>query len=50
MAPEGFHYRSFHDTETPVTLPDGTALPGRHDGMAAFPGPGENVFWSATTR
>jgi secreted PhoX family phosphatase len=42
--PRGFHYRSFHDTETPVTLPDGTALPGRHDGMAAFPGPGENVL------
>ena len=42
--PKGFHYRSFHDTETPITLPDGTALPGRHDGMAAFPGPGENVL------
>jgi secreted PhoX family phosphatase len=42
--PRGFHYRSFHDTETPVTLPDGTALPGRHDGMASFPGPGENVL------
>ncbi|MGG5257826.1 PhoX family protein [Phycicoccus avicenniae] len=34
--PEGFRYRSFHDTESPVTLDDGTALPGRHDGMAAF--------------
>jgi uncharacterized protein len=34
--PPGFKYRSFHDTETPVTLDDGTALPGRHDGMAAF--------------
>jgi uncharacterized protein len=42
--PRGFHYRSFHDTETPVTLPDGTALPGRHDGMGAFPGPGENLY------
>jgi uncharacterized protein len=42
--PRGFQYRSFHDTETPVTLPDGTALPGRHDGMASFPGAGENVF------
>jgi secreted PhoX family phosphatase len=42
--PRGFHYRSFHDTETPVILPDGTALPGRHDGMAAFPGPGENLL------
>jgi len=34
--PTGFHYRSFHDTEFPVVLDDGTALPGRHDGMAAF--------------
>lgn len=34
--PAGFHYRSFHDTEFPVVLDDGTALPGRHDGMAAF--------------
>jgi secreted PhoX family phosphatase len=38
--PEGFRYRSFHDTEVPVTLDDGTALPGRHDGMGAFPGRG----------
>ena len=37
--PEGFRYRSFHDTETPVVLTDGTALPGRHDGMGAFDGP-----------
>lgn len=36
--PEGFRYRSFHDTEQPVTLDDGTALPGRHDGMGAFAG------------
>ncbi|HSO65390.1 MAG TPA: alkaline phosphatase PhoX [Ornithinibacter sp.] len=36
--PEGFRYRSFHDTESPVTLDDGTLLPGRHDGMAAFSG------------
>jgi secreted PhoX family phosphatase len=41
--PPGFSYRSFHDTETPVTLNDGTLLPGRHDGMAAFPGPGGTV-------
>jgi secreted PhoX family phosphatase len=34
--PAGFNYRSFHDTESPVTLDDGTLLPGRHDGMAAF--------------
>ncbi|WP_117208462.1 alkaline phosphatase PhoX [Allorhizocola rhizosphaerae] len=36
--PDGFQYRSFHDTEAPVTLDDGTRLPGRHDGMAAFQG------------
>jgi secreted PhoX family phosphatase len=34
--PEGFKYRSFHDTEQPVVLADGTNLPGRHDGMGAF--------------
>jgi secreted PhoX family phosphatase len=37
--PEGFRYRSFHDTTTPVVLTDGTVLPGRHDGMGAFAGP-----------
>ncbi|WP_148570826.1 PhoX family protein [Nocardioides caldifontis] len=36
--PPGFSYRSFHDTEEPVVLDDGTVLPGRHDGMGAFPG------------
>jgi secreted PhoX family phosphatase len=36
--PEGFRYRSFHDTTSPVVLDDGTLLPGRHDGMAAFAG------------
>jgi secreted PhoX family phosphatase len=36
--PEGFRYRSFHDTTSPVVLDDGTPLPGRHDGMAAFAG------------
>jgi uncharacterized protein len=41
--PEGFQYRSFHDTEQPVLLDDGTVLPGRHDGMAAFRGSGGNV-------
>lgn len=40
--PEGFHYRSFHDTTTPVVLDDGTTLPGRHDGMGAFAGPDGN--------
>jgi secreted PhoX family phosphatase len=42
--PEGFQYRSFHDTEAPVVLTDGTSLPGRHDGMAAFAGPNGNVI------
>lgn len=37
--PDGFSYRSFHDTEAPVALDDGTNLPGRHDGMGAFRGP-----------
>jgi len=40
--PEGFQYRSFHDTSAPVFLDDGTRLPGRHDGMGAFPGPNGN--------
>ncbi len=34
--PAGFQYRSFHARGEIV---DGTVLPGRHDGMAAFPGP-----------
>jgi len=43
--PEGFEYRSFHDNDSgPITLNDGTALPGRHDGMAAFPGPDGKVW------
>ena len=42
--PEGFQYRSFHDTEFPVVLDDGTNLPGRHDGMGAFQGPDGNVI------
>ena len=37
--PTGFNYRSFHDTQNTITLDDGTVLPGRHDGMAAFRGP-----------
>ena len=41
--PQGFSYRSFHDTESTVTLDDGTVLPGRHDGMAAFHGPDGKV-------
>ena len=42
--PEGFRYRSFDDTETPVTLTDGTVLPGRHDGMGAFPAANGNTI------
>jgi secreted PhoX family phosphatase len=42
--PDGFQYRSFHDTEFPVVLDDGTNLPGRHDGMGAFQGPDGNVI------
>jgi secreted PhoX family phosphatase len=42
--PAGFNYRSFHDTEQTVTLNDGTVLPGRHDGMAAFRGPNGKVI------
>jgi uncharacterized protein len=42
---DGFQYRSFHDTDgPPVLLTDGTRLPGRHDGMGAFPGPDGNVW------
>ena len=42
--PRGFQYRSFHDTESTVVLDDGTVLPGRHDGMGAFPGPNGNIL------
>jgi uncharacterized protein len=54
--PRGFHYRSFHDTDTllpalpapqvqpPLILDDGTVLPGRHDGMGAFPSSNGNVW------
>jgi secreted PhoX family phosphatase len=42
--PPGFSYRSFHDTEFPVTLADGTNLPGRHDGMGAFAAQNGNII------
>ncbi|HEV8489248.1 MAG TPA: alkaline phosphatase PhoX [Candidatus Limnocylindrales bacterium] len=44
--PEGFNYRSFHDTDvvTPIVLDDGTTLRGRHDGMGAFVGSGGNTI------
>lgn len=35
--PRGFRYRSFDPTG--ALLSDGTVIPGRHDGMAAFAGP-----------
>ncbi|MBN6056953.1 DUF839 domain-containing protein [Nonomuraea sp. RK-328] len=35
--PDGFAYRSFNEAGS--TFPDGSAVPGRHDGMAAFAGP-----------
>lgn len=35
--PRGFRYRSFDPTG--ALLGDGTVIPGRHDGMAAFAGP-----------
>ena len=41
--PEGFRYRSFHDTTEKVVLRDKTVLPGRHDGMGAFRGDGGSV-------
>ena len=51
MLPAGFQYRSFHDTEVAGrSLNDGTVLPGRHDGMAAFTGPTATCGSSATTR
>jgi secreted PhoX family phosphatase len=36
--PAGFQYRSFQGSarSAPITLDDGSLLPGRHDGMAAF--------------
>ena len=44
--PPGFNYRSFHDTEFPTqsTLDEGGQIPGRHDGMGAFDGPGDDVI------
>lgn len=41
--PEGFRYRSFHDNTAGATFFDGTPIPGRHDGMAAFKGQGTAV-------
>jgi secreted PhoX family phosphatase len=41
--PEGFSYRSFHDAEAGATTTDGTPIPGRHDGMAAFAGAAGSV-------
>jgi len=45
LLPAGFAYRSFHQSgrSAPIILDDGARLPGRHDGMAAFAGPGDLV-------
>ena len=42
--PEGFQYRSFQPSRraAPLILDDGSKLPGRHDGMAAFAGHGRH--------
>ncbi|MBB6350437.1 hypothetical protein FHU36_007009 [Nonomuraea muscovyensis] len=40
--PDGFSYRSFNAVGD--TFSDGSPVPGRHDGMAAFPGPRDTVF------
>lgn len=44
--PDGFQYRSFHQSSdrAPVTLPDGSKMPGRHDGMGAFKGHGNETI------
>ncbi len=45
--PDGFQYRSFQHarrTGSPhLVLDDGSVLPGRHDGMAAFAGPRDDL-------
>jgi secreted PhoX family phosphatase len=46
--PEGFQYRSFQPSRRPpappnTVLDDGSFLPGRHDGMTAFAGPGAHL-------
>jgi len=45
LVPEGFQYRSFQPSSraNPITLDDGSKLPGRHDGMAAFAGKGDGT-------
>ncbi|MFG1941737.1 alkaline phosphatase PhoX [Nonomuraea sp. NPDC048826] len=40
--PEGFRYRSFSVAGEP--MPGGGEVPGRHDGMAAFPGPRDSAI------
>lgn len=44
--PDGFEYRSFQPSRrgpTALVLNDGSRLPGRHDGMASFEGPGRHM-------
>ena len=40
--PSGFHYRII--SEKGSTLSNGAPVPGDHDGMAAFPGPGDTTI------
>ncbi len=40
--PEGFSYRILSKTGDPMS--DGLKVPGKHDGMAAFPGPGGTII------
>ncbi|MCP2346187.1 alkaline phosphatase PhoX [Nonomuraea roseoviolacea] len=40
--PDGFAYRSFNEAGS--TFPDGSTVPGRHDGMAAFAGPRDTAY------
>ncbi len=50
--PAGFQYRSFQPSSrtAPLILEDGSKLPGRHDGMAAFSaGPGHPATRITTT-
>ncbi len=44
--PAGFQYRSFQESskKAPLTLDDGSKMPGRHDGMAAFKGHGNQTI------
>lgn len=42
--PRGFNYRSFHPAGSPMVDDPTIAVPGRHDGMAAFTGTRANTY------